>query len=201
MREYVIAPIYDLLLYPFVHKLRRRLLDICIEKDYDSIIDVCCGTGRQLKMLQRQGFNVRGVDLSAEMLRVSRKGPHAPDCRNEDAAQMSFESDSFQAAMITFALHEKPAATARAILKEMLRVVRPGGHLILTDFDFNEQSSKISKAVIRTIEWNAGGEHYRSFKEFIRFGGIPALVKELPTELLEKRSAGFNSIAVLIYGV
>ncbi len=201
MGEYAIAPFYDIVLYPFVHKLRRRLLDICIEKEYDSILDVCCGTGRQLKMLQRHGFNVRGVDLSEEMLRVSQKGPFAPNCVNEDAAQMSFESNSFHAAMTTFALHEKPSDTARAILKEMLRVVRPGGHLILTDFDFNEKSSRFSKSVIRAIEWNAGGEHYQNFKDFIRFGGISHLTEGLSIDVLDIEPAGMHSIGIYIYKV
>ena len=201
MGEYAIAPIYDIVLYPFVHKLRHRLLELCIEQNYDSILDVCCGTGRQLKMLQRQGFSVRGVDLSEEMLRVSQKGPYAPDCLNEDATQMSFDSDSFHAAMTTFALHEKPFETARSILEEMLRVVRPGGHLILTDFDFNAQSSRFSKAIIRVFEWNAGGEHYQNFKEFIRFGGISKLMEGLPAEFMEKRVAGLKSLAILIYRV
>lgn len=199
MGEYTIAPVYDILLYPFVHKLRLKLLDICMEQEYDSILDVCCGTGRQLKMLRRQGFQVRGVDLSNEMLQVSQKGPFAPDCLNEDAAAMSFEDDSFQAAMTTFALHEKPSHIARAIIEEMIRVVRPGGHLLLTDFHFTEQSSKFSKAVIRAIEWNAGEEHYQNFKAFNRFGGVPKLVENLPLELLRVEAAGLNSIAVFTY--
>ena len=99
----------------------------------------------------------------------------------------------------TFALHEKPADTARAILKEMMRVVRPGGHLILTDFHFTEQSSRFSKAVIKAIEWNAGGEHYRNFREFIQIGGISKLVEGLPVDLLEKRTAGLNSLGIFIY--
>jgi len=201
MGEYAIAPVYDILLYPFVHKLRLRLLDICNEEGYDSILDVCCGTGRQLKILRQHGFNVRGVDLSAEMLRVSQKGPYAPDCLNEDAAQMSFESDSFHAAMTTFALHEKPAHMARAIIEEMIRVVRPGGHLLLTDFNFTEQSNAFSKAVIRAIEWNAGGEHYQSFKEFISFGGVPSLIENFPIESVRTEPAGLKSIAIFIYKV
>lgn len=201
MGEYTIAPVYDILLYPFVHKLRLKLLDICMEQGYDSILDVCCGTGRQLKMLRKQGFQVRGVDLSDEMLQVSQKGPYAPDCLNEDASAMSFEDDSFQAAMTTFALHEKPAHIARAIIEEMIRVVRPGGHLLLTDFHFNEQSSKFSKAVIRAIEWNAGGEHYQNFKAFNRLGGVPILTENFPIKSVRSEVAGLNSITIFIYEV
>ena len=201
MGEYAIAPVYDILLYPFVHKLRLKLLDICVEQGYDSILDVCCGTGRQLKMLRKHGFQVRGVDLSREMLQVSQKGPYAPDCLNEDASEMSFAADRFQAAMTTFALHEKPEHIARAIVKEMMRVVQPGGHLLLTDFHFTEQSSKFSKAVIRAIEWNAGGEHYKSFQEFINSGGVPVLTQDFPLNSLHIVPAGLNSIAIFIYEV
>jgi len=201
MGEYAIAPVYDIVLYPFVHSLRLKLLDICIQQNYSSILDVCCGTGRQLKMLRKHGFHVQGVDLSREMLKVSKKGPHAPHCVNEDATDMSFGADSFEAAMTTFALHEKPAPIAGAIVKEMIRVVKPEGHLLLTDFNFTTRSSKVSRGIIRMIEWNAGGEHYKNFREFIAFGGVPKLIEGLPLEHIETIDAGMNSIAIFKYKV
>ncbi len=201
MGEYAIAPLYDILLFPFVHSLRLKLLQRCIENNYSSILDVCCGTGRQLKMLRKLGFQVKGVDLSDEMLKVSQKGPYAPDCLNEDAASMSFNSDSFEAAMTTFALHEKPLHIARAIIDEMVRVVAPDGHLLLTDFNFSDQSSRFSKGIIRLIEWNAGGEHYQNFKKFVAYGGVPKLIAEFPLELIDTIPAGMNSITVFIYKV
>jgi len=201
MAEYSIAPLYDLLLHPFVHSLRQKLLKLCIEQNYSSILDVCCGTGRQLKMLHKHGFEVYGVDLSEEMLRESRKGPYAPECLLQDASAMSFSSESFAASMTTFALHEKPSDIARAIISEMIRVVQPGGHLILTDFHFHDASSRYSKAVIRAIEWTAGGDHYRNFKNYISQGGVPDLIKDFPLVSVKTIPAGLNSIGIFVYKV
>lgn len=201
MAEYSIAPLYDLLLYPFVHSLRLKLLQLCIEQKYSSILDVCCGTGRQLKMLQKHGFVVTGVDLSEEMLQESRKGPYAPECLLQDASAMSFNSGSFAAAMTTFALHEKPKEIAQAIISEMIRVVQPGGHLIITDFHFNNASSMYSKSVIRAIEWTAGGDHYRNFKDYTNIGGVPQLIKGFPLVPVKIIAAGLNSVGIFVYEV
>ncbi|HDQ13754.1 MAG TPA: class I SAM-dependent methyltransferase, partial [Sediminispirochaeta sp.] len=76
MAEYGIAPLYDLILYPFVRRLRYKILDICRQRSYSKVLDVCCGTGDQLKLLRRHGFDVYGVDLSPQMLRVSERGPN-----------------------------------------------------------------------------------------------------------------------------
>ncbi|HKK66172.1 MAG TPA: methyltransferase domain-containing protein [Clostridia bacterium] len=201
MAEYSIAPLYDLLLYPFVHSLRLKLLRLCIEQSYSSILDVCCGTGRQLKMLRKHGFEVYGVDLSEEMLQESKKGPFAPKCLLQDASAMSFDSESFAVSMTTFALHEKPKEIAQAIISEMIRVVQPGGQLILTDFHFTSDSSKYSKSVIRAIEWTAGGEHYRNFKDYTSIGGVPQLIKGFPLVPVKTITAGLNSISIFVYKV
>ena len=138
MAEYSIAPLYDLLLWPFVHSLRLKILRHCLRMQYSSILDVCCGTGNQLKMLKKHGLKVSGVDLSPDMLQISQRGKYAPDCRFEDASLMSFPDSSFEAAMTTFALHEKESHIARAIIQEMIRVVQPGGRILLIDFHFTQ---------------------------------------------------------------
>lgn len=199
MEEYSIAPFYDLLLYPFVAKLRHRLLDICRENNYSKILDVCCGTGDQLKLLQKHGFEAHGVDLSEKMLQVSRKGPYKPICRFEDATSMSYPDHSFPMAMTTFALHEKPRPVSRAIIEEMIRVVEPGGDLLLVDYRFTEESSVFSTSVIRFIERGAGGEHFQNFKDFLRYGGIPELVKDLPLEFISLTESGMGSLGIFLY--
>jgi len=198
MAEYSIAPMYDLLLYPFVQKIRKKILKHCVSENYQSIIDVCCGTGNQLKLLKKHGFQVTGIDLSTEMLQVSKKGKYAPDCRHEDAARMSFPDNRYDMAMTTFALHEKEGPVAREILREMIRVVRPGGRILLIDFYFTSRSSHLSKSIISLIERNAGGDHFRNFREFIRYGGISALMDGFPLKIDKMEYAGMRSIGMFI---
>lgn len=198
MAEYSIAPLYDMLLFPFVRSLRKKILDHCIKRGYASILDVCCGTGNQLKMLKRHGFNVTGVDLSKEMLQVSQRGRFAPDCRFEDASRMSFADSSFEMAMTTFALHEKEQPIAQAIIREMIRVVRPGGKILLIDFHFTEHSSWFARTVIRLIEWHAGGEHYRNFRSFMAEGGIRPLFEDLSLHIEAIEYAGMGAIGIFV---
>ena len=199
MNEYSIAPIYDALLFPFVRSIRRIVLRICMEQHYESILDVCCGTGDQLKMLRKHGFQVSGVDLSEEMLEVSARGIHAPACRKEDASAMSYPDDSFDLATTTFALHEKDERTSRAIVEEMLRVTRPGGDLLFVDYRFDEHSSAFSKAVIRTIERIAGGDHYRNFLGYIERGGLESLLTALPLSPVQETRLGMGSVLIAQY--
>src|SRR5207245_11645564 len=43
------------------------------------ILDLCCGTGQLAKSLSSEGFDVKGIDGSPEMLRFARK--NAPECK------------------------------------------------------------------------------------------------------------------------
>ncbi len=199
MEEYAVAPVYDYLLDPFVRMSRIKILELCRKYDYATILDVCCGTGDQLKLLGKNGFRVSGVDLSEKMLEVSKRGEFNPQCRLEDASDMTYPDDSFDAAMTTFALHEKSAETSRAIVEEMLRVVKPGGHLILTDFRLSEETFFIAGAMVHAIERFAGGEHYRNFRSYNEAGGIPSILTGLPLELGERIPVGMGSVTIDLY--
>jgi len=199
MSEYSIAPIYDALLFPFVRSIRKTVLRICVEQGYESILDVCCGTGEQLKMLRKHGFQVSGVDLSDEMLGVSARGAYAPACRKEDASAMSYPDDSFDLATTTFALHEKDEQTSRAIVEEMLRVTKPDGELLFVDYRFDEHSSPFSSKVIRMIEGIAGGEHYRNFLSYIERGGLESLLADLPLTPIQETIVGMGSVVIARY--
>jgi demethylmenaquinone methyltransferase/2-methoxy-6-polyprenyl-1,4-benzoquinol methylase len=197
--EYTIAPLYDLLLFPFVRPLRRRIIRIAEERGYQTVIDLCCGTGDQLKLLRRRGFQVAGVDISERMLAVSRRGSDAPECSLQDATSTSFPDASFDLATTTFALHEKEWSTARAILREMVRLVPVEGELLLADYHFGPETGWPGALLVRTIERIAGGEHYRNFRAFCDAGGTYQLVQGLPLEHLLSESLGGDVIRINIY--
>jgi len=186
MVEYSIASFYDLLLFPFVKSIRHKVLEIAQEYNFKSILDVCCGTGNQLKLLKKHEFNVSGVDLSDKMLAISNIGRYKPNCIREDATDMSFNNESFDMAMITFGLHEKNRETAESIIHEMKRVTFKNGYIIIIDFNIDKNTSKISKSVIRLIEWIAGYDHYRHFRKYISLGGLEVLLKGMDFKEVEK---------------
>src|SRR5207248_4057727 len=99
----------------------------------DVVLDVATGTGMVARELgSRYGCRVVGVDQSADMLRtaVERDG-HVPLVRAR-AERLPFPDESFDHLTFTYLLRyvDDPAATMR----ELARVVRPGGRIIALDF-------------------------------------------------------------------
>lgn len=181
MKEYnYMAPVYDPLLHFGLDKIRRRATEIARRLDAERIIDVCCGTGNQLKYLQKEGFSdVIGVDLSDAMLRQAGKGSVLAPCSKQDATAMDFEPNSFDLGMISFALHEKSPEDAEKIVREARRIIRPQGHLMVVDYVFDDKANALGRAMVRTVEFFAGRQHFRNFKKYLAYGGLQALEEGL----------------------
>jgi demethylmenaquinone methyltransferase/2-methoxy-6-polyprenyl-1,4-benzoquinol methylase len=100
----------------------------------DVVIDVACGTGAVARELaHRYGCSVVGVDQSAEMLAIarSRLGDEI-ELRSARAEALPFEDANFDGLTFTYLLRyvEDPAQT----LRELARVVRPGGRIAMLEF-------------------------------------------------------------------
>ena len=100
------------------------------------LLEVGCGPGIMLPDLLAMGFEVRAVDLSTEMNRRAEQRmngqPLARRCRLAvgDVEQLEFGEGAFDAVLAMGVLEYLPACDAA--LREMVRVLRPGGLLVLT---------------------------------------------------------------------
>jgi ubiquinone/menaquinone biosynthesis C-methylase UbiE len=103
-----------------------------------DVIDVGCGTGRLLESVVERwpGARVTGIDASAAMIAEAR-GKHRGHDRfsfvNADAAALPFASGSFDIALSTVSLHHWQEQASG--IREVARVLRPGGSFILVDID------------------------------------------------------------------
>ena len=192
------AKYYDRLLSPFIRPIRNRVTSLVKKYHYTSILDVCCGTGDQLKLLKQHGFDGAGIDLSDAMLSVARKGEHKVDCRREDAAQMQYENAKFDLVMTAFALHEKDHSTARKIVEEMFRVTADGGDILIVDYELSANTSSYSKKLIYFIEWLAGGEHYLNFRSYLKKGGLPELLSGIRFTEKERHYFAKHGVVLLL---
>lgn len=102
------------------------------------LIDLGCGTGRLLLAFARRGYQVLGVDLSAEMLSVARDKADAAGVSVEllqaNLAELDAVSDDrFQYAACLFSTLGmiRGADVRRRVVSQAFRVLRPGGVLIL----------------------------------------------------------------------
>jgi SAM-dependent methyltransferase len=101
------------------------------------VLDAGCGTGRNLVYLLKSGFEVWGVDESSGAVDRTRRlaaelAPQLPpeNFRTEPIERMSFAGDAFDVVLSSAVLHfARDEEQWQAMLKEMWRVLKPGGLL------------------------------------------------------------------------
>ncbi len=131
-----IAEDYDESLPPHVvqHYLDKRVEYILENCPRGRALDVGCGTGVLAGRLARAGYVVVGLDPSQGMLDVMAETvPEVTGVRG-DGAELPFADGEFDLVTTIAALHHiaEPAAVA-ATLKEMVRVTRPDGRIVVWD--------------------------------------------------------------------
>lgn len=158
-----LAPFYEPAVFLPLHKLRRRVASSVLLPPGARVLDVATGTGGQARAFAATAHEVVGVDMSAAMLRVARRKNHVPnvDFQQADAARLPFGDRSFDAACISFALHEMPASIRDRVLAEMVRVTKPGAWIILVDYRL--PSNRIVRWFVFHLERAYEGVHYARF--------------------------------------
>jgi len=138
-----IARRYDLLndLQSFgLHRLwKRRVVALAGVKPGDRALDLCCGTGDIAFTLARQGADITGLDFSEKMLDVARARLQSSKSKTQnlkfilgDAGQIPFPDHSFDAVTMGYGLRNLPSWETG--LREMIRVAKPGGRIVVLDF-------------------------------------------------------------------
>ncbi len=130
-----VAAVYDQTIPAHVrdHYLRKRIAFIRRHLQRGLILDVGCGTGLLGVALRETGFDVIGIDDSMGMLRECR-GTHTIPCVHGVSSQLPVASNSVDAAICIAALHHiRQPESVRATIREMVRIVKPGGWILLWD--------------------------------------------------------------------
>lgn len=121
----------------FVEALRR----IGVDKDTWKILDVGCGAGFSLLRLLTYGFEperLHGIDIAEYRIDRGRRRFPALNLTHGDATAMLYTANSFDLAMeSTMFIQVTDEAISRGIASEMLRVVKPGGFILLTDWRYS----------------------------------------------------------------
>lgn len=114
---------------------RRRAAERC-GPDPKRVLDVCSGTGDlALELRRRWGCEVVGTDFAFRMLSRARiKGGRTPGLRFQqaDTLHLPFRDGTFDACTVAFGLRN--VADMNAGIREMVRVVKPGGRVVILEF-------------------------------------------------------------------
>jgi ubiquinone/menaquinone biosynthesis C-methylase UbiE len=94
-------------------------------------LDAACGTGRHAAYLGSLGHTVIGVDTSPEMLAVAREKIPDGAFFEADLRDLPLADDSVDVVVCAIALTHVPELAPA--LRELVRVLRPSGHLVISD--------------------------------------------------------------------
>ncbi len=98
----------------------------------EKVLDLAAGTGTSTEPFADAGVRAVACDFSLGMLRVGRRRRPDMSFLAGDATRLPFADGSFDAATISFGLRN--VVDPDAGLAELLRVVRPGGRLVVCEF-------------------------------------------------------------------
>ena len=171
---------YETIIDPLLRDIRKFTPDFAGMKAGDRVLDVCCGTGKQVFEYGRRGIIATGIDNEQGMLKIALRNSSKHKTRNvqfrfADAANLPFPDGYLDYASISFGLHDKERLIRDRVISEIKRVVKLGGALILIDYQV-PLPRNVWAAFARTIEFLAGGSHYRGFKDYLRNGGLEGII-------------------------
>jgi ubiquinone/menaquinone biosynthesis C-methylase UbiE len=173
---------YSTIIDPLLRNVRLCLVQSSGMKAGDRVLDVCCGTGDQTYYYAGAGINATGIDLDLNMLKLAREDKRKQAMKNAsfqraDARHLPFRDSSFDGASTSLALHEKERAARDTIIAEMKRVVRKNGVLFFLDFQVPLPRKWITP-LVKSLEFFAGREHHRCFRDYIAQGGLDAILAQ-----------------------
>jgi demethylmenaquinone methyltransferase/2-methoxy-6-polyprenyl-1,4-benzoquinol methylase len=195
---YLPGRLYDLAFAGLFRGLRRRIAAAVGAEGFYPWLDVCCGTGSQLRG-HAPDLVVCGLDKSLGMVRYAMARASGVPFVCGDAGHLPFKDGSFRAVSVSFGLHDKSPDLRQAMMTEARRVLAPGGRLVAVDFE-NPWSfkSKVGALAVRAVERLAGGEHYRNGRDFLSRGGLRAFLRESGFVETARHDVEIGSISVIV---
>jgi ubiquinone/menaquinone biosynthesis C-methylase UbiE len=124
----------DVMRRQIIPPITRFLRDV----DHPRLLDIGCGTGRTLHQLARAHPRLRlhGADLSPAYIKLARKRLLDLDevtLAVENAEALPWSDGTFDVVTSVYMFHELPRNARRNAVRELFRVVRPGGLVVIED--------------------------------------------------------------------
>lgn len=122
-------------------KLREATITLAALQSGEKVLDVGCGTGDlTLAAKRRVGptGQVVGIDAAVEMIEVAQskaaKSNLAIQFQAEAIERLSFADNTFDVVLSSLMMHHLPGDLKQKGLREVYRVLKPGGRIVIVDF-------------------------------------------------------------------
>ncbi len=154
----------------------------------ETILDAACGTGSTVRQYAGPGVSVTALDVSMRSLRILKRSHSSVRYVRGDLTALPFADASFDKVVCANAIQHVPDdERRRRCVRELARVVRPGGRVVVTAHQYS--------APRRRAGWSKegpAGSHSGEVRYLYRFGRaefLALLAAELDVECV--RGAGF----------
>lgn len=158
VKFFLLSPIYDGF-YRWLPLDPHRALDQRIPREADRILDLCTGTALVPAVVAaaHPEATVVGLDLSPEMLAVGREklarlGVRRAHLVRADAGTLPFRRAAFDVVTVSYGLHELPTAVRERAVREVARVLRPDGRLLVAELDRPPRLGWVVEGYLRVAE-------------------------------------------------
>jgi ubiquinone/menaquinone biosynthesis C-methylase UbiE len=118
------------------HKDLPEFIKLLKQAKAKNVLDLGCGTGRHLVALAKAGFKVYGIDLTDIAIKIAKKWLGSENI-NADLIvcniyeELPYKNNFFDGVISTKAMHHARVSQIKKLVKELGRVMRPGGILMV----------------------------------------------------------------------
>ena len=196
------------LLFGKEQQMRRMTLDLAQLQVGESVLDVGCGTGALTRLAgERVGEvgKVYGIDAAPQMIAIARhkaaKRNLAIDFQVGLIEKLAFPDDSFDVVLSSLMMHHLPEELKRQGLAEIARVIKPGGRLLILDFQpqqTRERQSWIEKHLQRQGSHDFLARLLHAGKEMGIIQNLPPVMKEVGFSQIETGGTKFRSLGYIL---
>ena len=196
------------LLFGREQSMRRMTLDLAQLHAGESVLDVGCGTGALTRLARERigkSGKVYGIDAAPQMITVARRRAArrnlAIDFQIGLIEKLAFPDDSFDVVLSSLMMHHLPEELKRQGLSEIARVLKPGGRLLILDFQpqqTREGQSWIEKHLQQQGSHDFLAQLLHAGKEMGFIQNLPPVMKEVGFLQIESGGTKFRSLGYIL---
>lgn len=173
----------------------------------ESVLDVGCGTGALTRLARErvdESGKVYGIDAAPQMITVARRKAAKRnldiDIRIGLIEKLAFPDDSFDVVLSSLMMHHLPEELKLQGLAEIARVLKPGGRLLI--LDFQPQQTLIRQGWIKKHLQEQGSPFLAQLlhagKEMEGIQNLPPVMEEVGFSQIETGGTKFRSLGYIL---